>query len=73
MFQVSIKDTDLVSVSLLPTLNICLKFKNLGFIQKCKMIKTRTIKIKSTENEETVMAKRMIEIIMKKQQWQKQW
>ena len=36
------------------------------------MIKTRTIKIKSTENEETVMAKRMIEIIMKKQQWQKQ-
>ena len=73
MFQVSIKDTDLVSVSLLPTLNICLKFKNLGFIQKFKMIKTRTIKIKSTENEETVMAKRMIKIIMKKQQWQKQW
>ena len=51
-------------MSLLPTLNICLKYKNLRFIQKYKMIKTRTIKTKSNENEETAMAKRMIKIII---------
>ena len=34
------------------------------------MIKTRIIKVKSIENAETKMAKIMIKIIMKKQQWQ---
>ena len=74
MFRVPIKDTDAVSVSLLPTVSnvamfshvICLKFKNIQYIQRQNRMITRKIKVKSIENEETIMAVTMTKTIITK-------
>ena len=46
---------------------ICLKFKNIRYIQKQnRMVKTRKIKVKSIENEELIMAMTMTKTIITK-------